>query len=196
MGFFTKSTSKQTAKLKSLIKIAVARLAVVRRPRLGRRSIARGDVAQLLSIGHLDRALARAGQVMEEDSMLEALDIIEHYCKILVDQSAQLEKPKECGDEIKAAAAGLIFASARCGELPELLDARAILASKFGREFERAAKEGSQAVVNPTVVSAEVIWREGERGAAEEVGQGDCRRERHLARLPRKPRRGSSEQTE
>ncbi|VAI07567.1 unnamed protein product [Triticum turgidum subsp. durum] len=152
MGFFTKSTSKQTAKLKSLIKIAVARLAVVRRPRLGRRSIARGDVAQLLSIGHLDRALARAGQVMEEDSMLEALDIIEHYCKILVDQSAQLEKPKECGDEIKAAAAGLIFASARCGELPELLDARAILASKFGREFERAAKEGSQAVVNPTLV--------------------------------------------
>lgn len=59
MGFFTRSTSKQTARLKSLVKIAVARLAVVRRPRLGRRSIARGDVAQLLSIGHLDRALVR-----------------------------------------------------------------------------------------------------------------------------------------
>ncbi|VAH88991.1 unnamed protein product [Triticum turgidum subsp. durum] len=193
MGFFTRSTSKQTAKLKSLVKLAVARLAVVRRPRLGRRSIARGDVAQLLSIGHLDRALARAEQVMEEDSVLEALDIIEHYCKVLVEHSAQLEKPKECGEDIKAAAAGLIFASARCGELPELLDARAILASKFGREFERAAKEGSQAVVNPTVVSAEVIGREGERGAAEEVGQGDRRRERHLARLPRRPRRGPSE---
>lgn len=26
--------------------------------------------------------------------MLEALDIIEHYCKILVEQSTQLEKPK------------------------------------------------------------------------------------------------------
>uniref|UniRef100_A0A453IGU4 IST1-like protein n=1 Tax=Aegilops tauschii subsp. strangulata TaxID=200361 RepID=A0A453IGU4_AEGTS len=172
MGFFTKSTSKQTAKLKSLVKLAVARLAVVRRPRLGRRSIARGDVAQLLSIGHLDRALARAEQVMEEDSMLEGLDIIEHYCKILVEHSAQLEKPKECGEEIKAAAAGLIFASARCGELPELLDARAILASKFGREFERAAKEGSQVVVNPTLVqrlSGQKASAEQQRRLAREI---------------------------
>lgn len=172
MGFFTRSTSKQTAKLKSLVKIAVARLAVVRRPRLGRRSIARGDVAQLLSIGHLDRALVRAEQVMEEDSMLEALDIIEHYCKILVEQSAQLEKPKECGEEIKAAAAGLIFASARCGELPELLDARAILANKFGRDFERAAKEGSPVVVNPTLVqklSGEKASAEQQRRLAKEI---------------------------
>ena len=59
MGLFGKSTSKQTAKLKSLVKLAAARLAVVRRPRLGRRSIARSDVGQLLSIGHLDRALLR-----------------------------------------------------------------------------------------------------------------------------------------
>lgn len=124
MGFFTKSTSKQTAKLKSLIKIAVARLAVVRRPRVGRRSIARSDVAQLLAIGDLDRALVRvcrarprrnsytassscfpsryriacvaaqAEQVIEEDHMLEVLDIIELYCKILIEQAAQLDKPK------------------------------------------------------------------------------------------------------
>ncbi|PWZ58710.1 hypothetical protein Zm00014a_011996 [Zea mays] len=94
MGLFGKSTSKQTAKLKSLVKLAAARLAVVRRPRLGRRSIARSDVGQLLSIGHLDRALVRAEQVIEEDNMLEALDVIELYCKILVEQTAQLEKPK------------------------------------------------------------------------------------------------------
>ena len=58
---------------------------------------------------------------------------------------------RECSEEIKAAAAGLIFASARCGELPELLDARAILADKFGRDFVAAAKDGSHVVVDPTV---------------------------------------------
>ncbi|CAD6202973.1 unnamed protein product [Miscanthus lutarioriparius] len=152
MGLFGKSTSKQTAKLKSLVKLASARLAVARRPRLGRRSIARSDVGQLLSIGHLDRALVRAEQVIEEDNMLEALDVIELYCKILIEHAAQLEKPKECSEEIKEAAAGLMFASARCGELPELLDARAILADKFGRNFARAAKEGAHGVVDPTLV--------------------------------------------
>jgi hypothetical protein len=59
--------------------------------------------------------------------------------------------PRECSDEIKEAAAGLMFASARCGELPELLDTRAILADKFGRDFARAAKEGAHGVVDPTV---------------------------------------------
>ncbi|KAK1651377.1 hypothetical protein QYE76_069182 [Lolium multiflorum] len=152
MGFFTRSTSKQTAKLKSLVKLALARLAVVRRPRVGRRSIARGDVAQLLSIGHLDRALVRAGQVIEEDDALAALDVLELYCRLLVDHAAQLDKPKECTEEIRAAAAGLIYASARCGELPELLDARAILADKFGRDFAAAARDGAPGVVDPTLV--------------------------------------------
>jgi hypothetical protein len=44
-----------------------------------------------------------------------------------------------------------MFASARLGELPELLDARGILADKFGWDFARAAKEGSHAVVDPKV---------------------------------------------
>lgn len=165
MGLFGKSTSKQTAKLKSLVKLAAARLTVVRRPRLGRRSIARSDVGQLLSIGRLDRALVRAEQVIEEDNMLEALDVIELYCKILIEQTAQLEKPKECSEEIKDAAAGLMFASARCGELPELLDARAILADKFGWDFARAAKEGAHGVVDPTLVRK----LSGERASLEQT---------------------------
>ncbi|PUZ41848.1 hypothetical protein GQ55_9G536800 [Panicum hallii var. hallii] len=172
MGLFGKSTSKQTAKLKSLVKLAAARLAVVRRPRLGRRSIARSDVGQLLSIGHLDRALVRAEQVIEEDNMLEALDVIELYCKILIEQAAQLEKPKECSEEIKEAAAGLMFASARCGELPELLDARGILADKFGRDFAAAAKEGALGVVDPTLVrklSGERASLEQKRRLAKEI---------------------------
>ncbi|CAL4930196.1 unnamed protein product [Urochloa decumbens] len=172
MGLFGKSTSKQTAKVKTLVKLAASRLAVVRRPRLGRRSIARSDVGQLLSIGHLDRALLRAEQVIEEDNMLEALDLIELYCKILVEQAAQLEKPKECGEEIKEAAAGLMFASARCGELPELLDARAILADKFGRDFAAAAKEGAPGVVDPTLVrklSGERPSLEQKRRLAKEI---------------------------
>ncbi|KAL5209608.1 hypothetical protein ABZP36_005231 [Zizania latifolia] len=164
MGFFAKSTSKQTNKLKSLIKLATARLAVVSRPRLGRRSIARGDVARLLAIGHLDRALLRVEQVIDEDNMLEVLDIVELYCKILIEQATQLDKPKECSEEFKEAAAGLMFASARCGELPELLDARAILADKFGRDFAAAAKDGAHGVVDPTLVRK----LSGERASTEQ----------------------------
>lgn len=37
---------------------------------------------------------AQAEQVIEEDNMLGALDIIEHYCTILTQQATQLDNPK------------------------------------------------------------------------------------------------------
>ncbi|CAL4921846.1 unnamed protein product [Urochloa decumbens] len=65
-----------------------------------------------------------------------------------------------------------MFASARCGELPELLDARAILADKFGRDFAAAAKEGAPGVVDPTLVkrlSGERPSLEQKRRLAKEI---------------------------
>jgi hypothetical protein len=56
----------------------------------------------------------------------------------------------ECGDDIREAAAGIMFAAGRCGDLPEQTFARTILANKFGGEFTEMAKEGA-GVVDPMV---------------------------------------------
>jgi len=52
----------------------------------------------------------------------------------------------ECGDDIGEAAAGIMFAAGWCGDLPELLFARTILANKFGGDFAMMAKEGTGVV--------------------------------------------------
>uniref|UniRef100_A0ACD5XIY9 Uncharacterized protein n=1 Tax=Avena sativa TaxID=4498 RepID=A0ACD5XIY9_AVESA len=150
MGLLRK-TSKQTAKLKSLLELAVSRIAVARRPRVARKSIASSDVSQLLALGHLDRSLSRAEQVIQEDNMLEAFSIIELYCNRLIEQAAQLDKPQECDEELREAAASIMFAVGWCGDLPELLFARTILADKFGSDFAVAAKEGT-GIVDPILV--------------------------------------------
>ena len=36
----------------------------------------------------------QAEQVIQEDNMLEALGIVEMYCKCLIQKAAQLDKPK------------------------------------------------------------------------------------------------------
>jgi len=141
--FFRWKCSRQTCKLKSLLELAVPRVAIASKPRLARKSIASGDVCQLLALGHIDRALSRAEQVIKEDNMLEALGIIELYCKCLVDKAAQLDKPQECSEDIREAAAGIIFAAKWCSDLPELPSARKILADKFGENFTAEAKEGT-----------------------------------------------------
>lgn len=150
MGLLRK-TSKQTAKLKSLLELAVTRIAVARRPRVARKSIASSDVSQLLALGQLDRALSRTEQVIQEDNMLEAFGIIELYCNRLIEQAAQLDKPQECNEELREAAASIMFAAGWCGDLPELLFARTILADKFGNDFAVAAKEGTD-IVDPILV--------------------------------------------
>ncbi|CAN6303504.1 unnamed protein product [Urochloa humidicola] len=150
MGFFQGKTSKQTSRVKKLLKLALSRLAIARRPRLTRRSICRSDVGQLLSLGHLHRALLRAEQVTEEDNMLQAFDMIELHCKQLIEHYKQLDKP-QCSEDVREAAAGIMFSARWCGDLPELLLARAILEDKFGGDFAVMAKEGT-GIVDPMLV--------------------------------------------
>ncbi|GJN08421.1 hypothetical protein PR202_ga26334 [Eleusine coracana subsp. coracana] len=151
MGFIHRRTSKQAGKVKNLLGLALSRLAVARRPRLARKSISRGDVGQLLALGHQDRALHRAEQVIEEEKMLEAFDMIELYCNRLIEHAAQLDKPNECDEDIREAASRIMFVAGWCGDLPELLFARTILANKFGSDFATAAKEGTS-IVDPMLV--------------------------------------------
>lgn len=49
----------RASKLKNLLSLAVARIAVLKKQRRVRCSQARGDIAELLKLGHQDRALQR-----------------------------------------------------------------------------------------------------------------------------------------
>lgn len=147
-------TTKQTARLKSLLGLAATRLGVVRGHRQVRCGQARGDVEQLLRLGHADRALARAEHVVREQNALDVLAELEACCNLIAERAALVDDAHrgECPEELREAAAGLVYAAARCGDLPELQEVRAILAAKFGREFVSAASNlRSGCGVNPKV---------------------------------------------
>ena len=46
-----------------------------------------------------------------------------------------------CPDELKEAISSLLYAASRCGEFPELQEIRAVLTSRFGKEFASNAIE-------------------------------------------------------
>jgi hypothetical protein len=64
---------------------------------------------------------------------------------------------RECSEDIREAAAGIMFAARWCGDLPELPLARTILEDKFGSDFSAAAKEGT-GVVDPMVSDSMVLF--------------------------------------
>nr|CAB3446330.1 unnamed protein product [Digitaria exilis] len=83
--------------------------------------------------------------------MLLALDIIDLYCKRLIEHVVKLDKPQESGEELRKAVAGIMFAARWCGDLPELLLDPDLLADKFGNNFATNAKEGT-GIVDPMLV--------------------------------------------
>ncbi|TVU45442.1 hypothetical protein EJB05_04929, partial [Eragrostis curvula] len=134
-------TTKQTARLKTLLGLATTRLGVLRGHRQVRCAQARGDAEQLLRLGHPDRALLRAEQVVREQNALDVLLMLESYCNLVVERAALVDAHRECPEELREAAAGLVYAAARCGDLPELQEVRNLFAAKFGRDFVAAASD-------------------------------------------------------
>ncbi|KAK9091243.1 hypothetical protein Sjap_024420 [Stephania japonica] len=131
----------KSPKFKTLVSLAVSRLAVLKNQRQVRCSQARTDVSKLLQLGHHERALLRVEHVIQEQNMLDAFVMIEGYCYVLIERVSLIEDTRECPEELKEAVSSLIYATSRCGQFPELQEIRSVLASWYGREFTAGAAE-------------------------------------------------------
>lgn len=73
--------------------------------------------------------------------MLDVFVMMDGYCHLLSQMANLIEQEKNCPDELKEAAASLLYAAPRCGEFPELQEIRAILTARYGKEFANSAIE-------------------------------------------------------
>ncbi|OMO80186.1 hypothetical protein CCACVL1_13135 [Corchorus capsularis] len=143
----------KTSKFKTLVKLAISRIAIFKNQHQVRFSHARSDVIELLNLGHHDRALLRVEHVIKEQNMVDAFAIMESYCHLLLERVMLIQKNKECPEELKVATACLMFASSRCGEFPELLHIRGVVQSTFGKEFVvRAIELRNNCSVHPKII--------------------------------------------
>ncbi|XVF71649.1 hypothetical protein PTKIN_Ptkin12aG0056300 [Pterospermum kingtungense] len=143
----------KTSKFKTLVKLAISRIGILKNQHQVRYSHARSDVIELLNLGHQERALLRVEHVIKEQNMVDAFTIMESYCHLLIERVMLIQNNRECPDELKEAASSLMFASSRCGEFPELLHIRGVLSSTFGKEFVgRAVELRNSCEVNPKII--------------------------------------------
>ncbi|XP_034710083.1 uncharacterized protein LOC117932779 isoform X2 [Vitis riparia] len=143
----------KTSKFRALVNLAISRAAILKKQRQVRCSQARSDVVQLLNLGHHERALIRVEQVIKEQNMLDVYAMIEGYCLLLVERVSIIEEEKVCPDELKEAASGLLYSTSRCGEFQELREIRAVLTSRYGKEFvARAVELRNNCGVNPRLI--------------------------------------------
>ncbi|GLT76624.1 hypothetical protein SLA2020_482760 [Shorea laevis] len=147
--------SFKTSKFKPLVSLALSRLSVLKNQRQVRCSQARSDVVQFLQLGNHDRALLRVELVIKEQNMLDVFVMLEGYCNLLIERVHLIEQNRECHEELREAVSGLLFASSRCGEFPELQGIRAVFLSRYGKEFAACAIE----LRNNCAVSSKLIQK-------------------------------------
>ncbi|KAK9272112.1 hypothetical protein L1049_002482 [Liquidambar formosana] len=143
----------KTTKLKTLTKLAISRIAILKNQHQVRCSHARFDVIQLLNLGHQERALLRVEHVIKEQSMLDTFVMMEGYCHLVRERIMLIQNNKECPDELKEAISSLLFAASRCGGFPELQEIRKVFISWFGKDFAaRPAELRNDCGVNPKII--------------------------------------------
>ncbi|KAL9254538.1 IST1-like protein [Drosera capensis] len=131
----------KAAKCKTLLKLSIPRIKLLRNRRELQIKQMRKDIAKLLETGQEATARIRVEHIIREENMMAAQEIIELFCELIAVRLPIIEAQRECPLDLKEAIASICFAAPRCADLPELLQVQMLFASKYGREFVAAATE-------------------------------------------------------
>ncbi|XP_021758156.1 IST1 homolog [Chenopodium quinoa] len=138
-SFFAKGF--KGSKCKTLLKLSVPRIKLLRNRRELHIKQMRKDIAKLLETGQEATARIRVEHIVREENMMAAQEIIELFCELIAVRLPIIESQRECPLDLKEAISSICFAAPRCADLPELLQVQMSFAAKYGKEFVAAATE-------------------------------------------------------
>ncbi|XP_047182128.1 uncharacterized protein LOC124848489 isoform X1 [Vigna umbellata] len=133
--------SFKPAKCKTQLRLAVSRIKLLKNKREAQVKQLKRELAQLLESGQDRTARIRVEHVVREEKTMAAYDLVEIYCELIAARLPMIESQKTCPIDLKEAVSSVIFASPRCSDIPELVDVKKQLTSKYGKEFVSAAVE-------------------------------------------------------
>lgn len=131
----------KAAKCKTLLKLTIPRIRLLRNRREIQTKQMRRDIAKLLETGQEATARIRVEHIIREEKMMAAQEILELFCELISVRLPIIEAQRECPIDLKEAISSVCFAAPRCADLTELLQVQMLFASKYGKEFVAAATE-------------------------------------------------------
>ncbi|CAK9149563.1 unnamed protein product [Ilex paraguariensis] len=130
-----------SSKCKTMAKMAVARIKLLRNKRQVVVRQMRRDIALLLESGQDATARVRVEHVIREQNIMAANEFIELFCELIVARLSIISKQRNCPADLKEGISSLIFAAPRCSDIPELVSIRDVFEKKYGEDFVCAATD-------------------------------------------------------
>eukprot|EP00850_Spirogloea_muscicola_P011975 SM000076S21796 [mRNA] locus=s76:184399:187929:- [translate_table: standard] len=129
------------AQCKTLMKLAVSRINLLRNKRELRLQQMRQEIAKLLRSGREPSARIRVEHIIREQNIVAAYDVLELFCERIVVRLPIIESQRECPVDLVEAVSSLLYAAPQSGDIPELLQAQLLFQAKYGKEFVASAVE-------------------------------------------------------
>ncbi|KAG4069934.1 hypothetical protein HA402_015158 [Bradysia odoriphaga] len=135
------SSGPNYTKLKTHLRLAVNRLKLLEKKKTELAQKARKEIADYLATGKYERAKIRVEHIIREDYLVEAMEIVEMFCDLLLARFGLLTQMKELDSGIAEQVSSLIWVAPRLqSDVEELRVIADLLTSKYGKPFAEVAR--------------------------------------------------------
>ncbi|KAJ1874110.1 Vacuolar protein sorting-associated protein ist1, partial [Coemansia sp. S17] len=138
-------------KFKVELKLAINRLKLLQVKKSSLNLKARREIAPLLEAGKIESATVRVENIIREDLNVEALEMVELYCELLIARVGLVDQSRTVDPGVSEAVHSVIYASSRV-DVRELTMLREMLTAKYGKELVLEAMDNSTGLVNAKLV--------------------------------------------
>lgn len=143
------SSGPNFTKLKTNLRLAMARLKILEKKKAELAEKSRREIAEFIKDGKVERAKIRVEYIIREDYLVEAMEIVEMYCDLLLARFGLITNMKDLDDGIAEAVSSLIWVAPRlqsdCAELKIISD---LLTAKYGVPYAEQCRAESVESLN------------------------------------------------
>ena len=134
------------SKCKTALRLCVGRVKLLRNKKAHAVATLKREIGDLLNAGKEDSARVRVEAVLREEATLEAFEVLDLFCELLVVRLPLIESTKDLPADLKEAVATVVYAARRVADaIPELKEVRAQFAGKYGSQYVAACGEDATA---------------------------------------------------
>ena len=118
-------------KLKTNLRLSINRLKLLEKKKSEMAMKSRKEIADYLGTGKDERAKIRVEHIIREDYMVEAMEVIEMYCDLLLARFGLIQQMKTLDDGLAEAISSLIWVAPRLQVYKEIIISERTFFLKF-----------------------------------------------------------------
>uniref|UniRef100_A0A182M0A7 IST1 homolog n=1 Tax=Anopheles culicifacies TaxID=139723 RepID=A0A182M0A7_9DIPT len=150
------SSAPNYSKLKTNLRLALNRLKLLEKKKTELAQKARKEIADYLLAGKPERAKIRVEHIIREDYLVEAMEIVEMYCDLILARFGLVTQMKELDEGIEEAVSSIIWVAPRLqADVQELKLCSDIFTIKYGKQYA----EQVRAAIPPHKVSDKLMHK-------------------------------------